>query len=96
MNVRSSLGMNRQNVRTRLGERVEKAIDRRDHEMDVERLGGVRAQRLHHHRADRQIGDIMPSITSTWIQSAPAASTARTSSPSRAKSADKMEGAMRT
>src|SRR5215472_16232526 len=39
-------------------------------------------------------GTKRPSITSTWIQSAPAASTARTSSPKRAKSADRMEGAM--
>src|SRR3954451_17183960 len=36
-----------------------------------------------------------PSMTSTWIQSAPAASTARTSSPRRVKSADNTEGAMR-
>src|SRR6476661_10309182 len=35
-----------------------------------------------------------PSITSTWIQSQPAASMARTSSPSRAKSAERMDGAM--
>ncbi|CAI8694119.1 hypothetical protein EMIT0111MI5_200098 [Burkholderia sp. IT-111MI5] len=35
------------------------------------------------------------SITSKWIQSAPAATTLRTSSPSRAKSADRMLGAMR-
>src|SRR3981189_493053 len=31
-------------------------------------------------------------MTSKWIQSAPAASTAFTSSPNRAKSADKIEG----
>src|SRR5271166_6083261 len=41
------------------------------------------------------LGTNRPSITSTWIQSAPAASTARTSSPKRVKSADKIEGAMR-
>ncbi|MCY1311929.1 hypothetical protein D9M70_622980 [compost metagenome] len=35
------------------------------------------------------------SITSTWIQSAPAATTLRTSSPRRAKSADRMLGVMR-
>src|ERR1700730_16496269 len=40
------------------------------------------------------LGTKRPSITSTWIQSAPAVSTARTSSPNRAKSADKTEGAM--
>src|SRR5690348_2081447 len=33
-------------------------------------------------------------ITSKWIQSAPAASTASTSSPSRAKSAERIEGQM--
>src|SRR5580704_2707319 len=39
------------------------------------------------------LGTKRPSITSTWIQSAPAVSTARTSSPNRAKSADRTEGA---
>src|SRR5690606_2068432 len=34
-------------------------------------------------------------MTSTWIQSAPAATTLRTSSPRRAKSADRMLGAIR-
>ena len=38
------------------------------------------------------LGTKRPSITSTWIQSAPAASTARTSSPSREKSAERIEG----
>src|SRR5687768_15664230 len=42
------------------------------------------------------LGTKRPSITSTWIQSAPAASTARTSSPSRLKSALRMEGATST
>ena len=40
------------------------------------------------------LGTKWPSITSTWIQSAPAASTARTSSPSFAKSAARIDGAM--
>src|SRR5215471_17107929 len=39
------------------------------------------------------LGTKRPSITSTWIQSAPAMSTARTSSPRRAKSADSIDGA---
>src|SRR5437879_5044351 len=39
-------------------------------------------------------GTKCPSITSRWIQSAPAASTARTSSPSLAKSAARIDGAM--
>src|SRR5277367_3508586 len=42
------------------------------------------------------LGTKWPSITSRWIQSAPAATTARTSSPSLAKSADRIEGAMIT
>src|SRR5215472_10565254 len=41
-------------------------------------------------------GTKRPSITSTWIQSAPAASTARTSSASRPKSADRIDGATMT
>src|SRR5260370_40893964 len=40
-----------------------------------------------------RFGTKCPSITSTWIQSAPADSTARTSSPSLAKSAERIEGA---
>src|SRR5690242_9522134 len=39
-------------------------------------------------------GTKCPSITSRWIQSAPAASTARTSSPSLAKSDARMDGAI--
>src|SRR6202047_5675355 len=40
------------------------------------------------------LGTKCPSITSRWIQSAPAASTARTSSPSLAKSEARIDGAM--
>src|SRR5579864_4830100 len=40
------------------------------------------------------LGTKWPSITSTWIQSAPAASMARISSPSLAKSAERIDGAM--
>src|SRR4051794_40796562 len=40
------------------------------------------------------LGTKCPSITSRWIQSAPAASTARTSSPSLEKSDAKIDGAM--
>jgi hypothetical protein len=42
-----------------------------------------------------RLGTKWPSITSTWIQSAPASSIARTSSPSRQKSAARMEAATR-
>src|SRR5215471_12377031 len=40
------------------------------------------------------LGTKCPSITSRWIQSAPAASTARTSSPSLEKSEARIDGAM--
>src|SRR5580692_5144775 len=40
------------------------------------------------------LGTKCPSITSRWIQSAPAASTARTSSPNLAKSDARIDGAM--
>ena len=40
------------------------------------------------------LGTKWPSITSTWIQSAPAASMARISSPNLAKSAERIDGAM--
>jgi hypothetical protein len=40
------------------------------------------------------LGTKWPSMTSIWIQSAPALSTARTSSPSLAKSAERIDGAM--
>src|SRR5688500_1064391 len=38
------------------------------------------------------LGTKCPSITSTWIQSAPAASTVAISSPRRAKSAERIDG----
>ena len=40
------------------------------------------------------LGTKCPSITSMWIQSAPASSIVRTSSPSLAKSAERMDGAI--
>jgi len=40
------------------------------------------------------LGTKRPSITSTWSMSAPAFSTARTSSASRPKSAERSDGAM--
>src|SRR5262245_47334772 len=42
------------------------------------------------------LGTKWPSITSIWIQSAPASSTARTPSPSLAKSAERMDGEIRS
>ncbi len=43
-----------------------------------------------------RLGTKWLSMTSTWIQSAPAAVTASISAPKAAKSADRIEGAMRT
>ena len=59
MEVRPRLGMDGDDVGAGLGEGLEEGIDRRDHQMDVERLGGVRPQRLHHRRADGEVGDEM-------------------------------------
>src|SRR5262245_20286811 len=41
-----------------------------------------------------RFGTKWPSITSTWMRLAPAASTSLTCSPSREKSADRIEGAI--
>src|SRR6478672_12866126 len=41
-----------------------------------------------------RLGTKWPSITSTWMRFAPAASTVRTSSPRREKSAERIEGAI--
>ena len=42
------------------GEIFDIGIDRRDHQMHVERFRTVRAQRLHDRGADRQVRDEMP------------------------------------
>ena len=44
MDMRPRLGMDGDDIGARIGEGFEKGIDRRDHQMHVERLGGVRAQ----------------------------------------------------
>ena len=59
MEVRAGIGMDGDDVGAGFGEGIEKAIDRRNHEVDVERLLGVRAQRFDHRRADGEIGDEM-------------------------------------
>ena len=59
MEVRAGFGMDGDDVRAGLGEGVEERIDRRDHQVDVERLLRVRPERLHHRRADREVGDEM-------------------------------------
>ena len=47
-------------IRPGLGKRFQIRVDRRDHQMDVERLVGVRPQGFDHRRADRDIRDVMP------------------------------------
>ena len=83
-------------VRARLGEGLEIGIARLDHQVAVERLVGMRPQRRDDRGPKVTLGTKWPSITSRWIQSAPAAATARTSSASLEKSADRIEGAMIT
>ena len=43
-----------------LDEGLDEGIDRRDHQMHVEGLFAVRAQRLDHARADGEVGNEMP------------------------------------
>jgi hypothetical protein len=85
--------MDEQMVGASLGEIVEIALRLDDHQVHVERL--LVALRKHETTTGPivRFGTKRPSITSTWIQSAPAASAARTSSPSREKSADRIDGA---
>jgi len=52
MEVRAGFGMDGDDVGAGFGEGIEKAIDRRNHEVDVERLLGVRAQRFDHRSLD--------------------------------------------
>src|SRR3546814_10854056 len=56
--VRPRLGMDGDRVRARLGEGFEIRIDRRDHQMDVEGLAGVGAQRLHHRRSEEHTSEL--------------------------------------
>ena len=56
VDVRARLGMERDRVGAGLGIGRHHGIDRRDHQMDVERQAAVLAQRLHHHRADGDVG----------------------------------------
>ena len=58
--VRPGLGVKGDQVGSGLGKGGKVRVDRADHQMHVKQLGGVRAQRLHHHRPDGDIGDEMP------------------------------------
>ena len=53
--MRSALGMDGQDVGARLAIGLQPGVDRRDHQMHVERKFRVRPQGLHHIRAD---GDV--------------------------------------
>src|SRR6516165_8317304 len=94
MDSRARLALHQEMIGAGVSEGGEIALRLDDHQMNVEGLSRRAADRLQDDRADGDVRNKRPSITSTWIQSAPAVSTARTSSPKRAKSADRMEGAM--
>jgi hypothetical protein len=55
--VRPGLGVDAEDVGAGVAERLQVGIGRRDHQMDVHRDLHVRAQRLHHVRADGDVGD---------------------------------------
>src|SRR5215831_11544752 len=90
---RARFAMHEQMISAGTGEVVEVTLGLDDHQMHIHRFG------LALRTASTTTGPIVmfgtkrPSITSTWIQSPPAASTACTSSASRPKSADKIDGA---
>ena len=60
MDVRPGFRVYGDDVRARFGEGFEIGIDRRDHQMHIERLRCVRAKRFHNCGADGDIGHIMP------------------------------------
>ena len=57
--VRPGLRVDGDDVGAGLGESIEERVDRRDHQVDVERLGRVRAERFHDGGPDRQVGHEM-------------------------------------
>ena len=76
MQMRPRLGMHQDVVGAGLGERGDIRIDRRDHQMHVERQSGVRPQAFSTGGPKLMFGTKWPSITSRCSQSAPAASIA--------------------
>ncbi len=60
MRMGAGLGMEGDDIGTGLRETFQIGIDRCNHQVNVEDLPGVRAQGLHHHRADGDIGHEMP------------------------------------
>ena len=78
-----------------LGEIRHDAVHRLHHQVHVERRLAERPDRLAHHRPDGEVGHVVVVHHVEVHQVGAGAITARTSSPSRAKSADRMLGAMR-
>ena len=96
VDVRRRLGVDADVVGAGLREVRDVTLGALDHQVDVdERARGVDLlrQRVDDQRAHADRGHEVPSMTSTWIVVAPASSTAATWSPSRAKSAARIEGA---
>ena len=60
MDMRAGFRMNGDDIRTRFREFLDPLIDRRNHQMDIEGLLGMRPQRLDDCRTDGEIGDVMP------------------------------------
>ena len=60
MRMGPGLGMEADDIGPGLGEILQILIHRRDHQMHVERLGRMGAQRLHHGGPDGDIGHEMP------------------------------------
>ena len=58
--MRAGLGMHGDDVGAGFGEGLDEGIARRDHQMHVEELLRMRAQRLHHVGADGDVGHEMP------------------------------------
>ena len=59
MNMRTGLHMHRDDIGAGLGESLEVRVARCDHQMHVEHLLGVGAQRFHDVRPDGDVGDEM-------------------------------------
>ena len=93
--MRAGLGVHGDDVGAGLREGLEIGVGRRDHQVARRRASSMRRRiALITGGPKVMLGTKWPSITSRWIQSAPAASMASTSSPRRAKSAERIEGAM--
>ena len=60
MDMWPCLGVNRQDVGTGLGKRIEIGVGGRNHQMDVHHQRRVRADRPDDHRPDGDVGNKMP------------------------------------